>query len=316
MFDLVVYSGAYGSINELLADVNGKLENRGNSDSFKYNDKDATITVLDFRNYRGWALCFDLKTQGKKTFLFALAYGPADTADLDLMHISALDSICPTIEERFYPGPIMEYSYPRGKTQAVTLSGGIKTNIRENDAEASQVLIEREYTICTYYINTNLLQEAWQRYYRFIYRDSWDRILIPVSALAVNMGSSRANTLEAKRVFTQKALDHVQSFIYERGSGKSDFLNLVTTVVHGRGDCDSRAMLWAIILAQANIRAGMMVSTHYSHAMGLVDIEGAGARFESHGTNWLVAETTDDVDLGLIEQGVSDPKHWLGITFD
>ena len=315
MFDLAVYSGNFGSINELLTETNRRLDNRGSVDFFRYNDKDAAIVELIFRNYRGWALCIDLNKQDKKTLLLALAYGPNETADLDLMHVSALDSICPTVEEKFFPGPIMEYSYPRGNAVGVTLKGGIKTNIRENDAEAAQFLVEREYVICSYYINTNLWQEAWQRYYRLIYRDSWDRILIPVSAITVNMGSSRANTDEAKKLFTQRTLDYVQSFVYERGSVISDFQNLVTTVVQGKGDCDSRVMLWAIMLAQANIRAAMMVSPHYSHAMGLVDIEGAGARFESHGTKWLVAETTDNVDLGLIEQSVSDPKHWLGISF-
>jgi hypothetical protein len=75
-------------------------------------------------------------------------------------------------------------------------------------------------------------------------------------------------------------------------------------------------MLWAIILAHADIRAAMMVSRNYSHAMGLADIIGTGARFEAHGIQWLVAETTANVDIGLIAQDTSDPAHWLGILFE
>jgi hypothetical protein len=75
-------------------------------------------------------------------------------------------------------------------------------------------------------------------------------------------------------------------------------------------------MLWAIILMQADIPAAMMVSREYSHAMGLVDTPGDGARFESGGVRWLVAETTVRVAIGQINQEVSNSKFWLGILFD
>jgi hypothetical protein len=96
----------------------------------------------------------------------------------------------------------------------------------------------------------------------------------------------------------------------------SDFVNLVSAVTQGRGDCDSRAMLWALILAQADIPAAIMVSREHSHAMGLADIAGTGARFEAEGIKWLVAETTAKVDIGLIGQNVSDIESWLGVIFE
>ena len=103
---------------------------------------------------------------------------------------------------------------------------------------------------------------------------------------------------------------------YERNFQGSDFLNLVTGITEGRGDCDSRAMLWAILLAHIDIRAAMMVSRHYGHAMGLTDLSGTGARFDHLGIQWLVAETTANVDIGLIAQDVSDPQFWLGVIFE
>jgi hypothetical protein len=114
----------------------------------------------------------------------------------------------------------------------------------------------------------------------------------------------------------QKALTFVQGFKYERHLDGSDFVNLVSAVTDGRGDCDSRVMLWAIILANADIRAAIMVSRNHSHAMGLADIAGTGARFEAHGTKWLVAESTDHVDIGLIAQDISDIESWLGVIFE
>jgi len=121
---------------------------------------------------------------------------------------------------------------------------------------------------------------------------------------------------ESERAFAQRALVFVQGFYYERDFEGSDFINLVTAVTEGRGDCDSRAMLWAVILAQANIPSAIMVSRQYSHAMGLADIPGAGARFEAGGVRWLVAETTSNVDIGLIAAHKSTIDHWLGVLFE
>ncbi|MCL2373848.1 MAG: hypothetical protein FWC65_01220, partial [Treponema sp.] len=114
----------------------------------------------------------------------------------------------------------------------------------------------------------------------------------------------------------EEVLRWVQSFTYERDFEGSDFVNLVSAATEGRGDCDPRAMLWALILRKANIEAGMMVSRYYSHAMGLADLPGTGARFEVGGRRFLVAETTVDVGIGLITQEMSAVDHWLGIIFE
>jgi len=67
---------------------------------------------------------------------------------------------------------------------------------------------------------------------------------------------------------------------------------------------------------QSDIPAAIMVSRNYSHAMGLADLPGSGARFESGGVRWLVAETTTSVGIGLIAQDLSATEHWLGVIFD
>jgi hypothetical protein len=195
--------------------------------------------------------------------------------------------------------------------------------IRENDAEAAQVLIEREFQVLQRYVFMENWQEAWIRYYRAIYRDSWDRIADAVFQLERNWNvtttsqeGDAAENGEKDRVLAEKALAWVQGFEYERDFSGSDFVNLVSAVTEGRGDCDSRAMLWAIILTQADIRAAIMVSRNHSHAMGLADIPGTGARFEAGGTKWLVAETTTNVDIGLIAQETSDIESWLGVILE
>ena len=314
-FDMLVYNGRYETIDELVADVNRRLQNKGDCDFFVYRDRQAAILELVFGDSEGWGLCFELRgsspTNASPPMLLALSYGPMGSDGLDLFHISALDSIVPSVEEHYYPGPIMEYGYPRGDARRVSLAGnGMSAMIRENDAEAAQVLIEREFMVLQHYLLSDYWRQAWVRYYRYIYRDSYDRIASAASALA------RSWSGKGQRELAQNALSWVQSFIYERDLSSSDFVNLVSAVTEGRGDCDSRAMLWAIILSHADIRAAMMVSRDYSHAMGLADIAGTGARFEAGETHWLVAETTANVDIGLIAADLSNTESWLGVLFN
>ena len=319
MFDLVVYSGRYNSIQELTADANRRLSNRGESDFFQYRDKQASVIKLTFGDFDGWGLAIELgaNSAGQRPMLLALAYGPLNLGDMELFHLSALDSIAPTHVERRYPGPIMEYSYPRGEPRNVPLAArGLSAVIYENDAEAAQDLIEREFFIYQAYLETPFLQQAAIRYYRFIFRDSFDRVAYAVSAITDSFGGYLAVTEQQQREFAQRALAFVQGFQYERDMSGSDFVNLVSAISEGRGDCDSRAMLFALILSNINIRSGIMLSYHYSHAMGLADISGAGARLDSHGIRWLVAETTANVDIGLIDRELSDQRHWFAVLFD
>ncbi|MCL2244767.1 MAG: hypothetical protein FWC03_09945 [Treponema sp.] len=319
IFDLIVYNGVYKSMRELVNDINNRLKNIGDIDFFIYNNKQAAIIELDFGDRSGWGFCVELNGSTPDSLppmLLALAYGPANL-DLNLYHLSALDSLIPSDEDQFYPGPIMEYSYPRGAQKRVFLpSGGANVIMYENDAEAAQALIEREYNILTCYASSGNWQNAWIRYYRMIYRDSIDRITNAASIIVRSWGGPPSSGIEERRAFAQRALDYVQNFNYERDLSGSDFLNLVTAVTEGRGDCDSRVMLWAIILAHADIRCAMMVSNQHSHAMGLADLPGTGARFEAYGVNWLVAETTAKINIGLIAQDMSNPVHWLGIIFE
>jgi hypothetical protein len=189
----------------------------------------------------------------------------------------------------------------------------LEAYICENDPQAAQALVDREFEALKRQADSPRWQRAWTRFYRAVYRDSYSRLSEVAFALE-RFWAQPATTGGATGLATQ-ALAWVQSFAYERNFLGSDFVNPVNAALEGRGDCDSRAMLWAIILEQANIPAAIMVSAHYGHAMGLVDLEGTGARFEWAGRQWLVAETTATTALGLIGQNVSDPAYWLGIVF-
>jgi len=319
--DIIVYNNVYNSMLELANDVNSKLNNKGEVDFFRYRDKQAALLILDFGGFSGWGLAVELNNppgSESRPILLALSYSPAGKDGYEIFHLSVLDSICPTSADRYYPGPVMEYSHPRGEIKHTPLAiNGLFSMVYENDAEAAQYFIEREFKVMEAYLMTNYIQAACTRYYRAIYRDSYDRVLSSALAVAQNLGAGAIRNDQQKREFAQKVLTFVQGFEYERDfSGASDLINPVTAITQGRGDCDARAMLFALILANADIKSGLLMSYYYSHAMALADVPGSGIRFESHGIPYLLAETTSKINIGLIDQDLADFTRWFAIVFE
>jgi hypothetical protein len=328
VFDLVVYSAQpgraapYSSTEAMAADVQRRIGSSGDISTFDYNHKKAAIFDLAFINpadgrtpMNGWGLALELEgVQNREApLLLALVYGPATRQDLMVLYLSVLDSIAPREADRFFPGPITEFAYPRETRVRYALWDlGEEALFYAEDEEASQALIEREFEVLKRYADSPFWEEAWIRYYRAVYRDSYERLAN--AAFIIERKFNAPNT--DSRDFADLVLDWVQCFNYERNLEGSDFVNLVSAVLDGRGDCDTRAMLWALILNYSNIKAAIMVSPVYGHAMGLADLGGAGARFELEGKLLLVAETTDRIPIGLIAEDQSNTDYWLGIGFN
>jgi hypothetical protein len=306
----------------LLGRMLRRLGDGGEPEDFDYHGRRAALARLEFsrggRPYRGWGLCLD---RGED-LLLALAYGPGGD-DQELLHLSSLDSIAPGPGERLYWGAVTAYAWPRGEERETALyHSEVTALIASGDAEAAQGLVDREFRILRQYGNSPRWQEAWRRFYRMIWRDSWERLRDAFfqmerswSAGALLGRDRTGDTGLSDRDLASRILSYVQDFRYERDLMGSDFVNLVSALTEGRGDCDSRALLWALFLAQANVGAGIMVSRDYRHAMGIADIEGPGARFPFEDREYLVAETTAKVELGLIGRNMSETGKWLGIRF-
>jgi hypothetical protein len=324
MVDVVIYpGGTYASVQALAADVQKRLGSRGDTSAFIHRDRQAAVLELEFafpgggrtEPLSGWGICTELEGNGggPPPLLIALAYGPADKANLKTLAVSALDSISPAPADERAPGPMMEFAFPREASRQVVLANTrITAAIDEGDAEAAQALADREFEVLRHCAETPKWKEAWIRFYRIIYRDAWDRLADAAFALERSWDTGNAGT---DRDTAANALAWVQSFAYERDFMGSDFVNPVSAAIEGRGDCDSRALLWAIILGHADIPAAIMVSREYRHAMGLADIDGPGARFDMDNIKWLAAETTSRVSLGLIAADNADPSKWIGVTF-
>jgi hypothetical protein len=335
LFEITVVSQTMDP-EQYLRNVLSQKGSKTTAEAFDYHGRKAALAEFSPPGARGWALCLALdesraaldesRAALDQGLLLALAYGGPQNNAQELLHLSCLDSIAPTPAEQYYWGPITEYAWPRGEVRETRLfNTDVTAMIAAEDAEAAQYLVDREFQILRQFEKSARWQETWQRFYRMIYRDSWERLADAAfrlerqwnaeALLAERKDAGYFNGLSATEL-AARALTHVQGFTYERDLMGSDFVNLVSALTEGRGDCDSRALLWAVILSQANIDAGIMVSRDYSHAMGIADIPGQGARFPFNDKQFMVAETTAKVGLGLIGQNVSEIAKWLGVDFE
>ncbi|GHU22429.1 hypothetical protein FACS1894172_01400 [Spirochaetia bacterium] len=310
---LMIYTNVQ-TVDATAADIQRRLNNQGQSSFFNYQGKRTAIFNLRFQNFSGWGLCVPLDPpDGTTALLLVLAYGDARRTDLEPVYLSILDSVVPTPADRLAPGPVTAWNYPQTRRVSKPLFGTKwGALVYDNDERAAQAVVDREHAVMLRYLDSPEWQRAWTRFYRMIYRDSFERL----SSIAFIVERTFYQPDGNSRGAAERVLNWVQTFRYERDPQGSDFVNVVTAALEGRGDCDSRALLWAIILEHQGIPAAIMVSRSYSHAMGLVDVPGEGARFPLNDKHMLVAEPISQTAIGRIDRAMSDQKAWLGISFE
>ena len=153
--------------------------------------------------------------------------------------------------------------------------------------------------------------QAWARYYRVIYRDSYLRLaeLSRAISRALGQGASREDQAAA-------LLAWLQEFSYRRTGSLSDLLSPLATVATRSGDCDARALVYAIVLSHLGIDAVVLVSSVYSHAVAAARVQTRGLGLILDGERYVLAETTKKVGLGWIAEEQRDLSKWVVVRFD
>lgn len=227
---------------------------------------------------------------------------------------SFIDSLCISNESYFTPGLYTESLYPtEGKTQKINmdiLGTKLTTEMEENALEASEYCIDREYKTLCLYMKSSAWIQAWQRYYRMIFRDSCGRL----SRACFDITNALAPSCKDETDLAQKLLTWVQGFGYERQKNAADFASLPSILLGGGSDCDSRSMLLCVLLQSANQDAIMFVSREYQHAIAGFISSHPGFSFEVSGKKYLTGETTaKNINWGNISQTQSDQKKWIPV---
>ena len=313
------------SAAEVLKKNLAKLNAKGDTDSFNWNKSSCGISnftmTLD-ENYYGWAAAAPLKE--KNYYVILICYAPDSKKGCDQFIISTINSLC--IDSTYYntPGIITAYAFPSEgrKAAALSIAGKqIKTSLDKSDEEAAKFVVDLEYSVLTLYGNHKMWKEAWQRYYRMIYRDNAGRLEQTASDIynALYPELKKAYPQDAEIKYAQALLSWVQNFSYERAKNKdeSDFTSLPAAISGKGSDCDSRSMLVSALLNYIGIDTALLISREYSHAMVVTDIPAPGQTFTMEdGREYLFGETTAKVTWGMIAQNQADRKKWMVVSFD
>lgn len=319
-FQIKRYPGSsFRNAADISSYVSKELGSITEGEQFLFDSKDSYFASIDFESsgytYKGYLVCIE----GENEDIVLLSFGDSEKFHLyqDFI-LSAIDSYSLNESGLKNPGPVSQFYYPwpgRDKTiNYLTMDNKkIPVSFDINEIDAARVLIDREVRILVQYTNSDLSDSAWERYYKLIYRDNYNRL----RRVARIVTREIAEDFESLSPLDKSSmlLGWIQEFEYIRTGTLSDFMSPIDTVFSSAGDCDSRVLLYVILLEYNGIDSILMVSSEYSHSLAGVAVEGSGAYYNYEGSGYLIAETTDNVSIGLIDQTMADPEKWMGIKF-
>lgn len=323
-FLIKIYDGKeYKSSEYTLKNSIKNIQNNPETDNFKWNESNCSIAELNFKidqDYSGWAVCSPLKKEN--SYIVMLCYCPSSEAEIcNQFIISTLNSLCTDTNYYCYPGIILAYAFPKEGNKKVSLTlYGKKLNfvLDKSDEEASQYLVDLEFSVLSLYLQHNLWKEAWQRYYRIIFRDSWGRLknCMEVMLNTFIPYAEKINPEKPDLALAQMILTWVQSMPYkekEPGVIDSDFTSLPKVICGEPNDCDSRALLVSLFLRTVGLESFILISPEYSHALAAVEIDAPGQKYIPEGTDreFLMGETTEGVTWGMIAADQADRSKWF-----
>lgn len=294
-------------------------------DDFYWNNTKCGIAQFSMKldqSYSGWAVSAPL--QAYKSYITLICYAPSAKEDqCSRFLLSIINSLCTNEEYYSYPGLIISYAFPKTGEKNVELNIGgakINTTIDNSDIEASNFLIEMEYSILVLYANHPMWKEAWQRYYRLIYRDSFGRLDKCISDVLENLIpiSVRKNPSNPELYIAQAILSWVQDFDYTRNNStrnSTDFTALPAAICGDGNDCDSRSLLVCMFMRSMGYESILLVSPEYSHALACVEMNVPGQKYIPDGTNreFIMGETTAKVTWGMIAENQADRSKWIPV---
>ena len=291
---------------------------------FNWNDtpcgiSNFTMTLDD--DYFGWSVTAPLKL--KDYYILLLCYAPSSKKGCERFILSTINSLCINSNYLNTPGIITSYAFPPEgrKTQIINIDGAqIKTSLDKSDEDAAKFVIDLEYSVLNLYANHKLWKEAWQRYYRMIYRDNAGRLQQTAADIydAIYPPLKKSKPQDADIKYAQKLLSWVQTFNYERAKNEneSDFTSLPAIICGKGSDCDSRSMLISALINYTGIDTAILISREYSHAVVVTDIPAPGQTFTmENGREYLIGETTAKVTWGMIAQEHADRTKWIPVSF-
>lgn len=305
-----------------------KLGTKFEDEDFTWNNTPGNVGFLEMEldsvPIEGLSLTLELSSE---EHLFCLIYTRQDNVEEYFSAIySALNSLCIDDEYYYTPGPVITFlssefrSKPKDYIINLKEAGiTIKTKIDENDIENAQINTELEYNLLNKYLNKETVLQAWERYYRIIYRDNYLRIKPQMESIITELKkAAREQKVQNVDLFiAQSLLSWTQGFEYIRAksANESDFICLPSVLAGNGNDCDSRSFLICAILNEYGIKSILLVSPEYKHAMPAIALNEPGQKFNYNGKDYLMGETTARLTWGTIAAQMQDRTKWFAVSF-
>ena len=266
---------------------------------------------------KGWGVAAALPE--KNAILVLLCYVDKEKYDgCNRFIVSTVNSLAVGKGGLDTPGIITAYAYPKeGEKKCALEIGGKKAaaSIDLIDSEAAQFVVDCEYDVLKLYAGHPKWKEAWERYYRMIFRDSYGRLHNTAESIRAALTGGKKKKALSDAALNEILLDWVQGFEYKRsGLNDSDFTNLIDCISGKGSDCDSRSLLLCVLLTHYGVKSALFISPQYAHAVYGADIKSDGAKISAGGTDFLLGETTaKGIKPGLIAEDMSDTEKWFPV---
>ncbi len=312
-------NGTYNTAEKALEDNLSRMNAEKEIDTFSWRNQDCALS--SFASYigqtaaAGYAVAAPLPDEEGLIVMLVWTEQTQFDACNDFM-LSFIDGLCIDFGSFYEAGLVTTYAYPNAQTYisvTMTIDGKqIQSYMRESDKEANEYLIAREYNVLKLYARTPLWKDAWTRYYRMVFRDSFKRL----NRVSFDIFNELSPDCTDDTDLAQKLLTWTQGMNYEREKNTSDFASLPSIILGGGSDCDSRSMLLSVLLTSMNMDSIIFVSSEFSHAVaGLVSTH-PGHSFTANGKEYLMGETTaSGITWGMIAQEQDDQSKWIPVLF-
>ncbi len=305
--------GKYFKASEIYTDIKTKLKATGEYDNFAFMSRNACIAELSFSTGTLEVKGYFVFINGEKIDYEIACYTQKDLYDSYLAIIfSALDSFSLDEKGRYFPGPISQAYYPFPGTDAKTVNIDFKgkkypAKLDENELDAAKAVIEREALVISAYPAS---VEAAKRFYRVVYRDNYGRLSGLFDAISADYKSGK----KSQKDFILDTLSWIQGFTYSRTQTMADLSSPLESAFTQTGDCDTRSLLYTILLHHYRIDAVLLVSLVFEHAgvgVSYDTVKADGIYLTFKGKKYIFAETTKKIAIGNIALDMFEPSAWL-----
>lgn len=314
---------------EALDHITGQIGSGEPVSEFTWRHRKAAIAKLvfpqgqnpapDIPGGSGWGAAAELPLG--KGWITVISYNYSDSLkkspveiseeEIELFHLSVLDSFSTDMGTGYSAGLVTTFCFPKeGEIHSTfeTAKTKIPVPFDKSDQEASQYLIEREFKILTKYMGNEYMTDAWKRYYRMIYRDSWERLEKAAFILDNHLP-------ENPRERAEELIQWLFDFTYERNFQGSDFLNLPEAFTDRWGDCDTRSLLLVLLMKQTGTDGVLLISPEFGHSVAAIAIDRDGTYFQINGKKYAVVDLTSSKTGGKLAEEMADPSKWFAVTF-